>query len=284
MYNEKPLLDNSNLYLIKEHEYVRKHKLSNMHYHSEFELIYVKKGCINFYINGEEYSVKEGNVIFINSNIIHCTECTQNNTVNILLQFKNPGDSGYSLRYLSGFIKKIKVPYFVFDTNTPDTAVLINFMEEVLLENKLKGNAYKNFISGYLYLIIALMQRKKILPDDREILRRDEIHKFNPLFEYVDKYYHEQISLDDLSKLMHLNQAYLCRIFKDATGGTITEYINYVRIHKAIKMLKTNKTLSEIAYQCGFSSLTYFNRVFKKSRNYSASEYRKLSHSEVETD
>lgn len=276
MFNEKPLLDNSNLYLIKEHEYVRQHKLSNMHYHSEFELIYVKKGCINFHINKEECTVKEGMVIFINSNIIHCTECTKNNTVNVLLQFKNPADSGYSLRYLSGFIKKNKIPFFVFDAQDPDTLVLINFMEEVLSENRGKGNAYKNFINGYLSLIVAFMQRKKILPDSREILRREEIHKFNPLFEYIDKNYHEQITLEDLSELMHLNEAYLCRIFKDATGGTITEYINYVRIHKAIKMLKTNKTLSEIAYECGFSSLTYFNRVFKKSRNYSASQYRKL--------
>ena len=276
MYNEKPLYDSSNFYLIKDHEYVRKHKLSNMHYHSEFELIYVKKGCVNFYINDEECVVKEGNVIFINSNIIHRTECTQNNTVNVLLQFKNPSDSNYAFRYLSGFIKKNKVPFFLFNIDEPDTVILINFIENILEENKLKGNAYKNFISGYLNLIVAFMQRKKILPDSREILRREEIYKFNPLFKYIDENFHEQITLDDLSELMHLNQAYLCRIFKDATGGTITEYINYVRIHKAIKMLKSSKTLSEIAYQCGFSSLTYFNRVFKKSRNYSASEYRKL--------
>ena len=276
MYNEKPLYDRSDFYLIKEHEYVRQHRLSNMHYHSEFELIYVKKGCVNFYINGNEYKVREGNVIFINSNIIHRTECVQNNTVNILLQFKNPTDSAYSLRYLSSFIKKNKIPFFLFDTNDPDVCILISFIENILEENKLKSNSYKNFISGYLHLIVALMQRKKILPDSREILRREEINKFNPLFEFVDNNYHEQITLEDLSKLMHLNEAYLCRIFKDATGGTITEYINYVRIHKAIKLLKTNKTLSEIAYECGFSSLTYFNRVFKKNRNYSVSEYRKL--------
>ena len=284
MYNEKPLLDNSNLFLIKDHEYVRRHKLSNLHYHSEFELIYVKKGCINFYINEKECKVREGNVIFINSNIIHCTECTENNTVNILLQFKNPADSAYSLRYLSGFIKKNKTSFFLFDANDPDTGVLISFIEGILEENKTKNNAYKNFISGYLSLIVAVMQRKKILPDSREILRREEINKFNPLFEYIDKNFSEQITLENLSELMHLNEAYLCRIFKDATGGTITEYINYVRIHKAIKMLKTNKTLSEIAYNCGFSSLTYFNRVFKKSRNYSASEYRKLKqYDEIDT-
>lgn len=280
MYNEKPLADNLNFYLIKDHEYVRPHKLSNMHYHSEFELIYVKKGCINFYINRDECKVCEGNVIFVNSNIIHRTECTENNTFNIILQFKNPVDSTHLLKYLSGFIKKSRVPYYLFGNDDSDTAVLINFIENILEEKKAKGNSYKSFINGYLHLIVALMQRKKILPDSTEIVKREEINKFSSLFTYIDENYSNHITLHELSELMHLNEAYLCRIFKEATGSTVTEYINYVRIHKATKMLKSDKTLSEIAYECGFSSLTYFNRVFKKHRKYSASVYRKLEHYE----
>ena len=107
MYNERPLTSDSDFYLIKEHEYVRRYKLSNLHYHSEFELIYVKKGCVRFFINHKIYDVRTGSVIFINSNIIHRTECAENNTVNIILQFKNPVDSAYALRYISGFISEV---------------------------------------------------------------------------------------------------------------------------------------------------------------------------------
>lgn len=276
MYNEKPLFDNSDFFVIKDHEYIRKNRLSNIHYHSEFEFVYVKKGCVKFYVDQKEYEVKEGNIFFVNSNIIHYTECTQNNTVNILLQFKNPSAFNYSISYLPGFIKKKKISYYLFNNNDPDTEILRGFIESILEEKKTRNYSYKNFISAYLYLITAFMQRKKILPDGRDFHKQEEIEKLIPLFEYIDKNYGEHISLEDLSNLMHLNEAYLCRVFKEITGGTITEYINYTRVHKATKMLKNDMTLSEIAYQCGFASLTYFNRVFKKYRNYSASEYRKI--------
>lgn len=277
MYNERPLTSDSDFYLIKEHEYVRRYKLSNLHYHSEFELIYVKKGCVRFFINHEIYDVRTGSVIFINSNIIHQTECAENNTVNIILQFKNPVDSAYALRYISGFIKKHKVTHSIFTADNPDTASLIDFMESILKENKSKRNSYKSFINGYLHLITAFIQRNKLIPDSKEIFKQEEIQRFNPLFEYVDKNYSQHITVDALGALMHLNSTYLCRIFKEITGSTLTEYINYVRIHKATKMLSLDKTLSEIAYECGFSSLTYFNRIFKKRRGYSASEYRKIA-------
>lgn len=281
MYNEEHLFGNSVFYAIKEHEYSRKYRLSNMHYHSEFEFIYVKKGSIKITIDQKEFEIREGNVFWINSNIIHHTECIQNNTCNILLQFKNPLILNYPISYLSGFVKNQKTAYHLFDNTEPDIYVLQNYIELIAEEHRQKNPSFENFINGYLHLIAAFLQRKKVLTDESEYFSQEQIIKLLPVFEFIDKNYGEHISLDELGKLMHLNNAYLCRIFKEITGRTITEYINYTRIHKAVKMLKSNKTLSEIAYECGFASLSYFNKVFKKYRFSPASEYRKTKRYDI---
>ena len=80
-----------------------------------------------------------------------------------------------------------------------------------------------------------------------------------------DSQYGVKYQLDDLSKLLNLNQSYFCRLFKQATNSTFIEYLNFVRVCKAEKLLfTTNKTVSEISMDVGFSSVSYFNRVFKK--------------------
>jgi AraC-like DNA-binding protein len=73
-----------------------------------------------------------------------------------------------------------------------------------------------------------------------------------------------------------LNKSYLCRLFRNATGTTLWDFINFVRVCKSEEMLAGNMNLSEIAYAVGFSSPSYFHRTFKKYKNLPPSEYRKL--------
>lgn len=60
-------------------------------------------------------------------------------------------------------------------------------------------------------------------------------------------------------------------------GNTFTEYLNFVRICKAEHMLRSGSSISDAAYVVGFSSLSYFNRVFKKYKFCSPSDYKKIS-------
>ena len=77
-----------------------------------------------------------------------------------------------------------------------------------------------------------------------------------------DMMINEQMTLGEIGELLNLNESYFCRLFKKATGSTFTEYLNFVRICKAEHMIKNGASISESAYGVGFSSLSYFNRVF----------------------
>lgn len=93
--------------------------------------------------------------------------------------------------------------------------------------------------------------------------------------EYLQNHYQENITRKDIERHMHLNGDYLNRIYKSATGYTLMEYIQYVRIEKAKQLLRTtNDTISEICGKTGYDSPPYFAKIFKKQTGKTPSEYR----------
>lgn len=83
------------------------------------------------------------------------------------------------------------------------------------------------------------------------------------------------LSVDDLSKEVGISRSGLYRRFSDVTGQKPTEFIRSIRLKHAAEMLhSTDKSVSKIAYMCGFSSPSYFNRRFKEMFGMAPSEYR----------
>lgn len=81
---------------------------------------------------------------------------------------------------------------------------------------------------------------------------------------YIDQHYNEDLALSKLSEVVSLVPTSLCHIFKDVTGMKVSDYIIRVRISHAVRMLRTtDKEVKSIAYECGFNTLTNFNRHFK---------------------
>jgi AraC-like DNA-binding protein len=74
---------------------------------------------------------------------------------------------------------------------------------------------------------------------------------------------------------VNLSVTAFCKFFKRATGLTVTDYLNDIRIGNACELLiETDLQIKEIAYQVGFQSLTYFNRVFLKKKKMTPREFR----------
>ena len=84
------------------------------------------------------------------------------------------------------------------------------------------------------------------------------------------------LSLEALAKEAKFSPIYFHKLFKASTGRTLRDYTEEQRLNKAIDLLtSTNLSLTEIAYECGFSSQSYFNYAFKKRMNVTPREYAK---------
>ena len=113
------------------------------------------------------------------------------------------------------------------------------------------------------------------------MLAKPSIVRIMPALEYIDENYYKEISLDEISGGLSLNPYYFCRLFKSATGSSFCEYLNFVRISKSEKLFKTNdKSIMEISLDVGFSSVTYFNRIFRKYKGCTPTVYRKAQNAE----
>ena len=92
---------------------------------------------------------------------------------------------------------------------------------------------------------------------------------------YIDENYTEDISLEDVAEHAHVSMFYLCKLFKNTTGITFSEYLCRKRIeHAKDKLMDLHTRISEVAYQVGFQSLTHFNRVFKRIVGHSPTVFR----------
>ena len=83
------------------------------------------------------------------------------------------------------------------------------------------------------------------------------------------------IALDDIAAYTEMNRTYFCLFFKKHYGMGLIEYVNSIKLDMACAMLlKSDAAIADIAIQCGFRTVTYFNRVFKAAKGISPKEYR----------
>lgn len=93
--------------------------------------------------------------------------------------------------------------------------------------------------------------------------------------EFIAQHHAEDISLETVARAVHMSTFYFCKQFKKATGVSFTNYLGRIRIEKAKEMLlNPHARISEVAFECGFQSLTHFNRVFRKLVGEAPTAYR----------
>ncbi|MGE9295055.1 MAG: helix-turn-helix domain-containing protein, partial [Puniceicoccales bacterium] len=92
---------------------------------------------------------------------------------------------------------------------------------------------------------------------------------------YIQTRYHEPLSLDAAAAAVNASTRHFCKVFKQATGITFTDYLARVRVEKAKHLLRNpNLRVSEIAFETGFESISQFNRSFRRITGQSPTEFR----------
>ena len=96
--------------------------------------------------------------------------------------------------------------------------------------------------------------------------------------EYINTAYSEEISLDELCRVVNMSKSHFCRSFKSYMGMTVMEYVFTTRMAAAKRLLTTSSlSVSRISEQCGFSSLSYFCQKFKEQTGCTANAYKRAA-------
>lgn len=122
-----------------------------------------------------------------------------------------------------------------------------------------------------MFLFTMLMHTRRREPEQLK-----ETGRTTQIVSYIHKHYQEDITLEQLAQMFYVSPFYLCREFKRYTNSTIVQYVNITRVMNAQRrLMETDKTVTEISRETGFSNLTHFNRVFKSITGTTPSGYRK---------
>lgn len=117
-----------------------------------------------------------------------------------------------------------------------------------------------------LFQILATSNEMTFLHDKpfENLYNNKEQLRLKVVYKFIEENYQRAVSIEEISHLTHLSKAAFCRYFKKMTRLTFTEFLNQYRIEQAKRLLKSDKNVTETCFECGFESLSYFNRIFKK--------------------
>lgn len=273
-------LDSSISVLLREEPFFQ----APFHSHPELELVYVKESFGKRIVGNSVEQFKAGDMVFLGSNIPHVwlndEVYYQGNTdlkaKAIVVYFKKEifGSAFFELKET----QKINSLF-----NQAVRGLVINGETNMLISKKLEKLVRKKdfeMIAG-LFKILAILSEStdtdfinnEFYMPTNENSKKDRL---SAVFEHLEKHYNEDISLIKIAEIANITPTSFCRMFKVKTKKSFVEYLNEIRISNACKLLiETDLGIAEIAYKCGYKTVSNFNQLFKKSKEMTPKEYRK---------
>lgn len=248
------------------------------HIHEFIEIIYISDGEGSQFVDGVEYSVKRGDMLFVNWGATH--------------SFTSSGTMAYTEIYFSPKLVENGVI-------TPENAIamlalssfdgmraeksggMVSFSGQDMIEVEFilgamkrelerGASASRNVVESYVNILIAMMLRKASSED--ELLAED---MWQSMKSYIDSNPEEKMTLSSLSSKMFYNPSYFSRVFKRKFGASPMEYLRERRLERAAVLLtSTDDSVDDIIEHVGFTDRSSFYHLFSKRFGQTPSEYR----------
>ena len=246
------------------------------HWHNETEILYIAAGEIYANINNEYCVGRQGDIIIANSGEMH--ELYGRNT---------------ELRY-TAFVFDMKSLSFMLDDAPQRELVkpladgsrgfarrILNnpgagrILEDIIRLNIDKPPAYMLNTKADLLRFAGMCAEEGLLVErggadsDDSLLKR--------IIFYINAHYTEKLTLCTIAREFNMSPKHFCRFFKKNFRRTFVEYVNTIRLERAMHLLERGEmSVTEAAVECGFSNMSYFARLFKNAVGCAPREYRAM--------
>ncbi len=242
------------------------------HWHDEAELTLITKGSCRYQIDLVEYEVKEGDLLFIPPLLLHSVALNQekelvSETFVFHMNFLGGNSTDIcSTRYLTPIMnQEISMPYLITE-NHPVYASLHKIFDQITSLYDATIDGYELALKAmFLQAVFLLLQYSEKKTDSESESSSD---KLKQVLDYIELHYENAISVSELAKLCYFSDYHFMRFFKKHMNMTCIEYINNLRLEKAVEMFEQgNTSILDVSLSVGFHNLSYFHRAFKKKYN-----------------
>lgn len=251
-----------------------------MHWHTAMEIIMPIENTYAVGMNKMAYSLKVGDILIIPPGELHALYAPSTGS-RIVMLF----DASLlgNVKGFSGILPLLMQPRIISKDTAPDIYdvqkdLLFRIQDEYNGNNPLREAAiYALIIQLFVNIGRNHMDSETLFPLVRQGKQKEYIEKFNMIFDYIDKNYTEDLSLDAVSGVAGFSKFHFSRLFKQFTDMSFYDYLNQRRVRAAeTLLLDPDIPITEIAMRSGFSSISTFNRVFKSVKECTPSEFKKL--------
>ena len=263
--------------LVKRHDEKRKNKNAFWHFHPEIELVYVNKGKGKRHIGTHLSYFNNSQLLLLGSYLPHngFTDRLTAKGSETIVQFKPDflGKTFFNIPEMStvnALFERAKKGILF----KPETKKVVGLKIEGLVD--LEG---LERITKLLEILneLALAEDYTLLNADGFAFETEpqDSAKIDIIFKHVNSNFQQHITLEEIADKVSMTVPAFCRYFKKATGKTFTKLVNEYRVVHATKLLsESQKSITDICYECGFNNFSHFNKLFKEFTGKSASKYR----------
>ncbi|HHX63081.1 MAG TPA: helix-turn-helix domain-containing protein [Epulopiscium sp.] len=249
------------------------------HWHGEIDIIVVLEGSITVRERDKLYLLKENDLMLINSHEIHSLIKTSENNILLAVQINKD-----RLEWYYPKIKGLRFDCKSFNYSQEQQGafdVIRQYVAKLVWDTSKKRNGYELTVASDTYKIIEHIMNRfdHYIMDEEEVKHMGhDTQRLQRIISFIDRNLDKGVTLKEIAENENLSISYLSRLIKNTMGITFQQYINNIRIDRAINLLyNTNQTITEVAYASGFPSSKAFNKLFKDIRGCTPTEYKKKS-------
>lgn len=251
-----------------------------VHYHEEFELNFIENGAGARRVVGSSVEdIDSLELVLVGSNIPHAWfthKATSGNMLEITIQFHKD-------LFHETFLKRTQLNFLrtMFERSLRGISFSRRTIERVA--PRLKELEHKEGFESVMELM-QILHDLSVSPDARTLsedvnynsdLVYTDVRRVEVVVDYINEHFSRTVRLAEAAELVDMTETAFSRFFKTKTGITFVDYLNDIRIGHASRMLiDTNTPIAEVASECGFTSITNFNRLFKKRKGIVPKDFR----------
>lgn len=243
--------------------------LSQPHTHHFSELFYVLSGKGVFYIEGNAVPVKPDDLLIINPHVEHTEKTLPNDPMEYIVF----GVDGLAFSFSSP--DKEEPRNYSYYSYSASQKHFINFAQLMMNEFREKKPGFETVCHGLLQVLLVYISREQrisVISDSMyQISKECALAKH-----YIDANYSQNITLDLLASITHINKFYLAHTFTKCIGQSPINYLTQKRLSASKELLAgSNLSIAQVASSTGFSSQSYFSQIFRKEVGMTPQQYRK---------
>ncbi|MEH7453692.1 AraC family transcriptional regulator [Gottfriedia acidiceleris] len=249
-----------------------------LHWHDEFQFVHVVNGEAIFQINEENIFVQEGEGLFINSGCLHMAKERNDSECAYICLNVSPSfvlSQELYTTFVKPYYQATNIPFLFLDLKEPWANNILSYILKINEMIKQNSPFYEIDVSLHLTLIWKNLIMNGIeLEYEQSVVVKS--NRMKQMLNWIHLHYSEKIRLDDIARAGQLSRSECCRYFNRILKTTPLNYVTDYRIQKSLILLQQHESnVTDVAYQVGFNSTSYFIDKFRKSMNLTPLAYKK---------